>query len=63
MTAKFKLPNKKDKKKPTGMRSVNFRIPLDMLTAFNAAVVASKLSGQDVVESMVRHCLKDAGYK
>jgi len=59
----FKVPPKKIKRKFEGMRSVNFRIPPDLLTQFNEAVRVHKLTGQDLVDQMVRHCLKDMGYK
>jgi len=55
---KYKLPKTKDK--PDGrIKSVMFRLPLEMIAPFNQAVRLSGLSAQMVVESMVRHCLDE----
>lgn len=56
---KYEIPKSKVKKDDS-VKSVMFRIPVDIFHEFNVALKKSNLSAQLLVESMVRHCLKEA---
>lgn len=55
----YKLPVKKDMG-PDLVKSVMFRLPVDLLIPFNEALGVSGISAQLLVESMVKHCLEEA---
>lgn len=55
----YKIPQK-SKKKDDLVKSVMFRIPVDLLESFNKALKQSNISAQLLVEDMVRHCLEES---
>lgn len=58
---KYELPYPK-KPSPEKVKSVMYRIDeSDIQDAFNSALDKTGLSAQALVDSMVRHCLKDIG--
>jgi len=58
----YKLP-KKERPKDENVKSVMFRLPVDLLLPFNEVLKKSNLSAQLLVEDMVRHCLNEVKAK
>lgn len=56
---KYQLPTKLSTRKASRTNSVYFRIPKDLIELFNNTLINSTLRPQDLLESMVRHCLND----
>lgn len=57
---RYELPTF-DRPRPEETVSVMYRIPNGIKEAFNAALDRSGMSAQGLVDSMVQHCLADAG--
>lgn len=55
---RYKLPPS-PKPAPEKVTSIMYRIPEEIVRPFNEALDRSGLSGQALVDSMVRHCLSD----
>lgn len=56
---KYKLPIKAEKPDSNLVKSVMYRIPADILYLFNESLSKSNLSAQQLLDSMVRHCLRN----